>query len=86
MTVPDTGWMDQAACNGHTDLGWMKGPEDTSLAEERAMAGHCARCPVRADCLIFAERLEVTAGFWAGHFWTPDGPLLPLVPVSGDAA
>lgn len=82
---PLTGWMDDAACSGHTDLGWLKEPEDVPFGEELTMVGICARCPVHIDCEEFATAFEVTVGFWAGRHRTPDGPLLP-VRMSGDAA
>ena len=85
MSTPsgNTGWMDRAACKSRPDLGWLAEPEDVGFGEEATMAVVCQRCPVLGRCGDYAERTEVTGGFWAGHHRTPSGPLLP---VRGDAA
>jgi hypothetical protein len=81
--TPDTDWMDQAACLNHPGLGWIKEPRQVGPAEEDRMAVICGRCPVLVNCSNYAVATNATAGFWAGSFWTPHGPLLP---ITGDAA
>lgn len=47
---------------------------DRLSADERAMcASVCARCPVADLCGAYATADKVTAGFWAGHQYTPNG-------------
>jgi len=79
----DTAWMVDAACINRPDLGWLKDPDRVGLGEEAAMAMVCEHCPVHVACAVYADDAEVTAGFWAGHHRTTDGPMLPL---EGDAA
>lgn len=81
--TPHTGWMNRAACLTHPDLGWISEPDHVDVAAEARMAGTCARCPVLVACGSYAVAVQATAGFWAGSFWTPEGPLLP---ITGDAA
>ena len=81
--TPDTGWMNQAACLDHPGLAWISEPDQVDVAGEARMAKICARCPVLVECGDYAATVQPTAGFWAGSFWTSQGPLLP---VTGDAA
>ena len=78
-----TCWMNQAACLDHPGLRWIKEPDQVGVAGEARMAEICARCPVLVACGDYAATVQPTAGFWAGSFWTSQGPLLP---VTGDAA
>jgi hypothetical protein len=42
--------------------------------EDRAWcASICALCPVTDLCDAYATAAKVTAGFWAGHFYTSKG-------------
>lgn len=84
MTPLDVSWMDGAACATRPDLGWISEPEDVGLGEEATMSVTCARCPVHTDCAAYVEKVGISAGFWAGHHQTADGPLLSF--AGGDAA
>jgi hypothetical protein len=33
----------------------------------------CAACPVAEQCDAYATAAKVTAGYWAGNFYTPRG-------------
>lgn len=61
-SVSDTSWMDRAACIG-ADL-------DIFFDDERIRTGEyqqfCSTCPVRAECLKYAERSRERHGVFGG--------------------
>ena len=68
------GWRARALCALFPDLPWIAEPDERDVASVRAMEAVCDACPVHRDCGAFADRYEVTAGFWAGKDRTPAPP------------
>jgi WhiB family transcriptional regulator, redox-sensing transcriptional regulator len=63
---PDRSWRNRAACLGEDlDLFFpLPGPAAPAAVEKaRAI---CARCPVPAACLAFAQDHVITSGVWGG--------------------
>jgi WhiB family redox-sensing transcriptional regulator len=68
-------WMEDAACRGKGPDRWFpaqrgetrRGAGRRAFAKARAV---CALCPVRVDCLAYAEKLGEEHGMWGGL--TPD--------------
>ena len=70
-------WIDSAACVvERPDLPWTGEWFEATLGQLAAMTRTCHACPVRAECAERAERLRVTAGFWAGRYRDPSAPAL----------
>jgi len=79
VTLPPRSWMEHANCRSHDPETWFiaeRGPDGKNgrLREQaerrrRAMAV-CDGCPVRAECLEYALRLEeptgMRHGIWGG--------------------
>lgn len=69
-TIPlsPTGWMDHAACKGHTDLFFPAtgsgNPTAGYIEQARAI---CAGCTVQAECADYAQLIDARHGVWAGH-------------------
>lgn len=63
-----TSWVDQAACAGMPTHWWFPEPHSDKLHKARALR-ICGRCPVTAQCLAEAVRLETATqqhGIWGG--------------------
>ncbi len=59
MTAPD--WRELAACRGEdTELFF---PEGSAAQAPQA----CTGCPVRADCLAYADEHRIAWGTWGGE-------------------
>jgi WhiB family redox-sensing transcriptional regulator len=56
-------WDEFGLCNGSDSAHWFPGPGDH--AQRRAAIAECQRCPVRAECLTEAIRLQYP-GIWGG--------------------
>ncbi len=56
-------WMEQAACRGLNTRRFFpaQGESITSLVRET-----CDVCPVRSECLDYAERTNTRSGIWGG--------------------
>jgi hypothetical protein len=68
-------WIESAACVvERPDLPWTGEWFDWTLGQLAAMTRACHACPVRRQCADQAERLRVTAGFWAGRYRDPSAP------------
>lgn len=68
-------WIDSAACVvERPDLPWTGEWFDWTLGQVAAMARTCHACPVSPQCAAQAERVRVTAGFWAGRYRDPSAP------------
>lgn len=66
---------DSAACVvQRPDLPWTGEWFEATLGQLAAMTSTCHACPVQRDCAERAERLRVTAGFWAGRYRDPTAP------------
>lgn len=69
MTDTALAWQDQAACRGHDAELFFPELGDTDRRIPRAKK-ICAGCPVRADCLEAAMRMEAglyyRSGVWGG--------------------
>ena len=69
------GWRDLAACTGmdpdlfHPDKGHSR-----TAARAKAV---CAGCPVRTDCLAYAEANDIYDGIWGGMSPRDRGALRP---------
>lgn len=64
--MPSTAWQDEAACVGHPPEWWFPAkmpPGALSSTAELAKA-ICGRCPVRLECLSFAEATHQQFGIW----------------------
>ena len=73
--APGNEWIDAAACVvQRPDLPWTGEWFDWTLGQLAAMTRTCHTCPVRAECALQADRLRVTAGFWAGRYRDPNAP------------
>lgn len=55
------GWMNRAMCNGWPTDVFFPGSGGGDLAKEI-----CGTCPVRVDCLDYAEVNDVRYGTWGG--------------------
>lgn len=64
-------WMAKALCQHFPTLPWIAEPQDRSARADAAMAVVCVACPVLAKCQQYADRPDVTSGFWAGADRTP---------------
>jgi len=72
-------WQHQALCSrpGLRDLSWF--PDDDKnykdkkrrAAERAAVVKICNACPVNAECREFANRIQASAGVWAGKYRGP---------------
>jgi len=62
------GWMDQAACRGHTEVFFAPAGErpDARLAREAIARRYCGACPVQLPCRAWA-RQNREYGFWGGE-------------------
>lgn len=56
-----TGWQSSAACTG-TDIDFFAEAAETVAAAKLV----CARCPVRDECLAFADENDEHFGVWGG--------------------
>ncbi|AXG12139.1 WhiB family transcriptional regulator [Intrasporangium calvum] len=66
-------WMDSGSCVVlRPDLPWTGEWFDATLGQLAAMSRTCHTCPVQLDCAERADRLRVTAGFWAGRYHDPN--------------
>jgi WhiB family transcriptional regulator, redox-sensing transcriptional regulator len=62
-------WRDQAACrNADPSLFYGHTSETAAVRQVRVTAAKqvCAACPVRVDCLTFAEENGERTGMWGG--------------------
>lgn len=60
--MPAVSWQDQARCHQYD-------PElffDPHRRSERRAKSICERCPVRAECLLFAFEAHAEFGVWGG--------------------
>ena len=64
-------WRSAALCRHFPDLSWIVEPTDRTPSAEAAMAVVCLSCPVQVQCEMYADRWNVTSGFWAGKDRTP---------------
>ncbi len=65
-------WMDLALCGRLAQqLSWVKDPDEVTRRELADMRATCDTCTVKASCRDFAEREDITSGFWAGEFRDP---------------
>lgn len=55
-------WMKDAACAGLSHLFFGEERADVHAAQTV-----CRSCPVREQCLAYAERARPSVGVWAGH-------------------
>lgn len=62
-------WYQDAACRGHEnpDL-WFAETRKTKGRDEKTVEAksYCRRCPVRQDCLDYAETHHELLGVWGG--------------------
>lgn len=66
-------WIDSAACVvQRPDLPWTGEWLEATLGQLAGMTRTCLACPVIDQCTERAERLRVTAGFWAGRYRDPN--------------
>lgn len=73
-------WIDSAAwVVQRPDLPWTGEWFEATLGQLAAMTRTCHACPVLRECAQQAERLRVTAGFWAGRYRDANAPDLVLV-------
>ena len=80
-------WIDSASCVvERPDLPWTGEWFDWTLGQLAAMTRTCHACPVRSECAAQAERLRVTAGFWAGRYRDPTAPALVRIHDRGASA
>ena len=71
----ENAWIDSAACVAkRPDLPWTGEWFEANLGQLAAMTRTCHACPVWSECAAQAERLRVTAGFWAGRYRDPSAP------------
>ena len=60
-------WRDRAAClSAETDLFFPIGSTGSAVLQVHEAKRVCADCPVRADCLDWAVKLNVDHGVWGG--------------------
>lgn len=60
-------WRDTAACRGlDTDI-FFPDPDDEAAV--RAATDVCDSCPVRFDCLLFAQGQDNSVGVWGGELF-----------------
>jgi hypothetical protein len=65
-------WIESAACVvQRPDLPWTGEWFDWTLGQLAAMTRTCHACPVRSECAAQADRVQATAGFWAGSSRDP---------------
>ncbi|OHU47431.1 hypothetical protein BKG82_26370 [Mycobacteroides chelonae] len=65
----DDSWRDRGACRGK-DPRFFETEPDT-LREHRAEGKRiCAGCPVKFDCLDYAEQNHERHGLWGGLTWS----------------
>jgi WhiB family redox-sensing transcriptional regulator len=68
VLAADTGWMDRGACRGVPGVHF--GPPNEHPAEQaprvEAAKRVCAGCPVRPQCLSYAETRGERHGVWGG--------------------
>lgn len=64
MSVPDQSWRDHANCRG-MDTEMFYPLSDNYVPP--AVATACAACPVRGECLAYAEDMRITDGIWGGR-------------------
>lgn len=62
IAAPRPMWFDQAACRGHNPDWWH--PLDQAQAWRAIHI--CRRCPVRQDCLDWADANDERLGIWGG--------------------
>ena len=68
-------WIDAAACVvERPELPWTGEWFEATLGQFAAMTRTCQACPVIGQCAERADRLRVTAGFWAGRYRDPNTP------------
>ena len=68
-------WIGAAACVvQRPDLPWTGEWFEATLGQLAAMTRTCHACPVKRQCAAQADRLRVTAGFWAGRYRDPSAP------------
>lgn len=67
IPVVATGWMDQAACRGRSDLFFpAPGTGRTNATYHRQAQTICATCPVQDQCRRYAITIDAKYGVWAG--------------------
>lgn len=59
-------WMLRAACRDHDPELFFPLPKD--LPTRREAKKICHRCPVIAECVLYAKELRVTDGVWGGSY------------------
>lgn len=68
-------WIASAGCVvQRPDLPWTGEWFEATLGQLAAMSRTCHTCPVIGQCAERADRLQVTAGFWAGRYRDPNAP------------
>jgi WhiB family redox-sensing transcriptional regulator len=65
LDIAPTGWQDQAACKGRTDLSWFSDSPAMARAQKAAIEV-CHTCPVELDCLRYAVANGEQHGIWGG--------------------
>lgn len=69
-TAPDvpTGWMDNAACKGHTNLYFpTPGTGHSNHTFHKQARQICDTCPVTTECRNYAIAIDARHGMWAGQ-------------------
>lgn len=77
----NTEWMDQAACEGRDDLGWVVERDKEIFEEAKVLAkAFCRDCPVRGECLKYGISTK-SMGIWGGSylFWEPRKKVVNLL-------
>jgi Transcription factor WhiB len=62
----DRSWRNRAACLAEDLDVFFPPPGPTALAAVAKARAICARCPVRAACLAYAQDNTITYGVWGG--------------------
>ena len=70
-----TGWMRHAACLRSPGLPWTLDTAEVEMLPAvlvDLMRETCKACPVREACAAYADREDVTGGWWAGADRDPE--------------
>ena len=59
-------WLDRAICRGDPELFFPVGNRGPALLQTEAAKAVCTRCPVRAQCLLWALETNQETGVWGG--------------------
>jgi len=70
--LEELAFAEMAACQGMEIL-FTAEPRDLSMGTRRGLKALCAGCPVRQLCREFAQRIQPSAGVWAGTLYTETG-------------